>query len=58
MIEQSKDLKINKAIKLKYDLPGNNDIPYHEDQKYGIRENRYGIYGDNGYGDLIEIKKR
>ena len=26
--------------------------------KFEGRDNRYGIFGDNGYGDLIEIKRR
>ena len=40
------------------DLPGNADLDYQEFLKYGQRENRYGIFGDNGYEDLVEIKKR
>lgn len=34
---------------LKFELPGNSEIPHSESQKYGVRDNRYGIYGDNGY---------
>lgn len=42
----------------KHEMPGNSDIPVLEDLKYGVREDRYGIFGDNGYSDLIEIKRR
>lgn len=43
---------------LKYELPGNNDVPYTEALKFGVREDRYGIFSDNNYGQLIEIKRR
>lgn len=39
-------------------FPGNNEIDYQEFQKLGQRDNRYGVYGDNGYSDYIEIKQR
>lgn len=43
---------------LKFELPGNTDLDFNENQKFGARQNRYGIYGDNGYSELIEIKRR
>lgn len=26
-----------------------------EEAKLGVRENRYGVWGDNGYGNIVEI---
>ena len=43
---------------LKFDLPGNMDLDFNDGQKYGARKNRYGLFGDNGYSELIEIKRR
>ena len=43
---------------LQYELPGNSLLANKEAQKLGVRDNRYGIYGDNGYQAVIEIKKR
>jgi hypothetical protein len=39
-------------------VPGNNEIDYSELQKFEPRQNRYGIFGDNGYHDYVEIHKR
>ena len=45
----------NDPTKLRRQLPGNNMLSEEEDKKYGSRKNRYGLYGDNGYGEAIEI---
>eukprot|EP00347_Sterkiella_histriomuscorum_P003387 403364494 len=50
--------QLNKIKAMKYQLPGNSDIPYQNTLKFGAREDRYGLFSDNGYGELIEIKKR
>ena len=39
-------------------LPGNSEMGYQESLKYGSRINRYGIFGDNEYQEVIEISKR
>ena len=48
----------NIRIQRNLDMPGNSDINFEDQLKYEARDNRYGIYGDNGYGELIEIKRR
>lgn len=40
--------KVNQA-KNKHELPGNHLLPEEERKKLGVRQNRYGVYGDNGY---------
>ena len=37
---------------LKYQLPGNSLIPLEEERRNQVRENRYGIDGDNGYDEI------
>lgn len=46
------------ALQMKFELSGNNDLNFKEASKLGPRENRYGLYGDNGYAATVEIKKR
>ena len=33
-------------------------IPYELQQVQGVRENRYGIHGDNGYNEIVEAQRR
>lgn len=57
--QQPKSKSNNQRVKeLKYELPGNSDVPYEQALKFGVRDDRYGLFSDNGYGELIEIKKR
>jgi hypothetical protein len=39
-------------------LPGNNILSSLDDQKYGARENRFGLLGDNGYSDMVREQRR
>lgn len=39
-------------------MPGNNELDLQDFNKLGHRQNRYGIFGDNGYQDAIEVSKR
>ena len=35
-------------------LPGNHMLPYKDQQKLGVRDNRYGLEGDNGYDQMVD----
>mmetsp|Transcript_3879 Transcript_3879/g.3813 ORF Transcript_3879/g.3813 Transcript_3879/m.3813 type:complete len:128 (+) Transcript_3879:430-813(+) len=48
---------INKMKMLRHQLPGNHLISEKEESRMGVRDNRYGINGDNGYGQIVEIKR-
>ena len=37
---------------LKYQLPGNALIPLEDERRNQVRDNRYGIDGDNGYDEI------
>ena len=50
-------VEVNKKKLLKHQLPGNHILNEKEESKLGVRSNRYGIYGDNGYGKVVEIQK-
>lgn len=39
-------------------LPGNNLLPLQDEQKLGIRQNRYGLEGDNGYSDIVKDQRK
>lgn len=62
----SSGLDVDEVVNLNYgfgnfevpQIPGNSELDYQEVLKLGARHNRYGIFGDNGYTDLIEINKR
>lgn len=38
-------------------MPGNKLIAFEDQMKLGVREDRYGLKGDNGYSDLVEKQK-
>ncbi len=38
-------------------LPGNHLLNEKDESKLGARHNRYGLYGDNGYGEVVEIQR-
>lgn len=60
VLHKSKDPRKDpvQIAKTKHSLPGNSTLPLDQNQQFQARENRYGLFGDNGYGDLVEIKKR
>lgn len=33
-------------------------VPYELERVQGVRENRYGIHGDNGYSDIVEAQRQ
>lgn len=39
-------------------LPGNNFLSSLDEQKFGARENRYGLHGDNGYSDMVREQRK
>lgn len=39
-------------------IPGNSMLPFEDQSKLGARENRYGLYGDNGYSEMVEDQRR
>jgi len=38
-------------------LPGNNALSYKEEKKLGSRQNRYGVDGDNGFGQAVSDQR-
>lgn len=42
---------------LKHMLPGNHLLSEPEESKIGARHNRYGVAGDNGYSQIVEIQR-
>ena len=57
--EKNKTLKAANIALTKHQLPGNSVLPFEAERPLGVRENRYGIDGDNGYSDLVnqQLKK-
>ena len=51
-----KDVNLKQMVK--HLLPGNHLVDEKEEAKVGARQNRYGTNGDNGYGQIVEIKKK
>ena len=51
--EKSKTQKAVNIALTKHQLPGNSVLPFEAERPIGVRENRYGIHGDNGYSDLV-----
>jgi hypothetical protein len=42
---------------LKYQLPGNHLLNLEDERRISVRQNRYGIDGDNGYDEIIGFTK-
>ena len=42
---------------LKYQLPGNSLLPLEDERRISVRQNRYGIHGDNGYDEIAGFSK-
>ena len=39
------------------ELPGNHLLPIQDQKMLGVRENRYGLQGDNGYNDIVKAQR-
>jgi hypothetical protein len=39
-------------------IPGNSMLQFEDQIKLGTRENRYGLYGDNGYNDIVHEQRK
>jgi hypothetical protein len=42
---------------LKYQLPGNHLLNLEDERRTSVRQNRYGIDGDNGYDEIAGFTK-
>ena len=55
LADATKSKSFNQAKMTKHGLPGNHILSEKEESKLGPRQNRYGIFGDNGYAQVVEI---
>lgn len=58
LLSSKNNENINYVNQLQQSVPGNSELDHSEFMKLGVRQNRYGLFGDNEFQQAIEIKKR
>lgn len=45
---------VRDPLAVKHQLPGNQMVAADEARRHGVRANRYGLAGDNGFADIVQ----